>query len=166
MAEIKETELLKGLQVLLKSFTVKSKLKEVNIGDKQTDARFRVIKDAGVLLAIIKNGAREETSEKISNEKARKMLYALRKEGTKIFSVRFIKKDGSVRDMTCRFGVTSHLKGGELAYKPADYDLIGVFDMNAPSKDPDVDEKGAYRSINLQTLQMLKVDGKSYLIGK
>jgi len=69
-----------------------------------------------------------------------------------IFSVTFVKKDGTDRDMVCRLGVTKHLKGGEQAYDPAEYDLLCVFDM----------QKAAYRSINLNTLKRVKLDGQEY----
>lgn len=68
--------------------------------------------------------------------------------GGKFFSVVFVKKDGSVREMTCRLGVVKHLRGGERTL-PKDY--IVAFDVNA-------DEKGAYRAINPDTV--LKVNGK------
>jgi hypothetical protein len=68
----------------------------------------------------------------------------------KIFSVRFVKKDGTERLMVARLGVTSYLKGGTKAYDPADYDLITVFDM----------QKQAYRSINLQTILDIKVNNE------
>ena len=60
----------------------------------------------------------------------------------KFFTVRFIKKDGTVRRMTCRTGVAKHLKGGSLAYDPASYDLKTVFDV----------QKKQYRMINLSTI--------------
>jgi len=67
----------------------------------------------------------------------------------KIFSVVFIKKDGSVRKMVARLGVHKHLKGGELKYDAASKNLLPVFDM----------EKEEYRMINVSTIQEIKVGG-------
>ena len=59
-----------------------------------------------------------------------------------IFTVDFIKKDGTLRTMNCRLGVTRHLKGGELGYNAKEKNLLPVFDMVA----------GAYRMINVSTI--------------
>ena len=69
-----------------------------------------------------------------------------------IFGVTFTKKDGTVRDMTCRLGVTKHLKGGELGYDPVSKGLMSVFDMT----------KGEYRMINLSTVTELRANGNVY----
>jgi hypothetical protein len=58
----------------------------------------------------------------------------------KIFTVTFTKKDGTIRVMNCRLGVTKHLKGGESTLNPNEY--ITVYDMQ---------NKG-YRAINRQTI--------------
>jgi hypothetical protein len=73
--------------------------------------------------------------------------------GNKIFSVEFVKKDGSVREMVCRFGVTKHLKGGELNHNPAELGHLIVFDM----------QKEAYRTINVNTLKRIKFEGQEYI---
>jgi hypothetical protein len=77
----------------------------------------------------------------------------------KVFSVSFIKKDGSEREMLCRFGVKSYLKGGEWANgqagKPEDYWLAVVFDM----------EKQGYRSIPVKRLHQMKVGGQLFIVG-
>lgn len=86
---------------------------------------------------------------KITREAAAALM---RQTNGHVFSVTFIKKDGSERDMTCRLGVKKHLRGGERAYDPADYDLLCVFDM----------AKEAYRSISLNTLKRVKVEGTEY----
>lgn len=70
----------------------------------------------------------------------------------KIFTVSFVKKDGTLRKMNCRLGVTKHLKGGELAFDPKEYDLISVFDL----------QKNAYRMINVDTLVEVSVNGESF----
>jgi len=64
----------------------------------------------------------------------------------KIFSVTFIKKDGTERKMVCRTGVKKGIKGVGLKFKPIDYDLMVVFDMH----------KKAFRMINLSTVLNFK----------
>ena len=68
----------------------------------------------------------------------------------KIFSARFVKKDGAVRDMVCRLGVKKGVTGTGLAYNPYDKNLVPVFDM----------QKGAFRMLNLNTIQQLKLNGE------
>jgi len=72
--------------------------------------------------------------------------------GNKIFSVSFVKKDGTVREMVCRFGVTKHLKGGEMNHDPMELGHLVVFDM----------QKEAYRTINWNTVKQIKFEGKTY----
>lgn len=69
----------------------------------------------------------------------------------KVFAVRFIKRStGEVRTMNCRLGVKSHLKGGAPAYSREEKQLVCVFDM----------VKNAYRSIPIEGITELKVDGE------
>lgn len=84
--------------------------------------------------------------EKIKIEDAVKLI---KQTNGEIFSVTFTKKDGTLRDMVCKLGVKKHLKGGEQAYDPTEYDLLCVFDM----------QKVAYRSISFDTLSRVKVGG-------
>jgi hypothetical protein len=69
----------------------------------------------------------------------------------KIFSCEFIKKDGSLRKMVARLGVRKNLKGGANGESKHN-SLVTVFDMI---------EK-AYRMINLETIQAIKVSGTTY----
>ena len=69
-----------------------------------------------------------------------------------VFSVVFLKKDGSIRKMQCRFGVKKHLKGGKLAFNPLERNLLVVFDM----------QKEAYRMINLETISNINMKGVEY----
>jgi hypothetical protein len=66
------------------------------------------------------------------------------------FRACFVKKDGTVREMTARFGVKKHLKGGELKYNPESLNYIVVFDI----------DKGEYRTINMDKLIYLRYNGK------
>ena len=86
--------------------------------------------------------------------KRAKILDLLVENKSNIFSVVFLKKDGSIRRMLCRFGVKKHLKGGKLKFNPLERNLLVVFDM----------QKEAYRFINLDTLEKIRIKGREYEI--
>ena len=87
----------------------------------------------------------------IDRDTAKQYIYAT---NGKIFSAVFTKKDGEKRKMVCRQGVAKYVKGIGLKFKPEERSLIGVFDMH----------KKAYRFINLETLEKIKVKGIEYEI--
>lgn len=64
----------------------------------------------------------------------------------RIFGVTFIKKDGTVRNMTARLGVRKDIKGVGLSFNPDERNLIVVFDMH----------KRAYRMVNLSTILSIR----------
>lgn len=70
----------------------------------------------------------------------------------KIFSVVFIKLDGTIRHMTCRFGVKSALAGGPKAYNDAEKGILTVFDMKAQG----------YRAIKMENV--LRITAKENVI--
>ena len=72
------------------------------------------------------------------------------------FRACFVKKDGTFREMTARFGVKKYLKGGELGYNPEELNYIIVFDV----------EKKEYRTINLDKLVYLRYNGKEVIGNK
>ena len=69
----------------------------------------------------------------------------------KIFTVKFIKKDGSLRTMNARLGVKSHLHGGELPYDAESYNLLPVYDIQS---------KG-YRMINFSTIKEITMNNRT-----
>lgn len=73
--------------------------------------------------------------------------------GSEFFTVTFTKKDGSIRVMNCRKGVTKHLRGGESTTKNYDH-LLTVYDVKAEG----------YRNINVTTITEVKANGKRYSI--
>ena len=81
-----------------------------------------------------------------------KLIDLLVENKSNIFSVVFLKKDGSIRKMLCRFGVKKHLKGGKLKFNPLERNLLVVFDM----------QKEAYRMINLETIMNINMKGVEY----
>jgi hypothetical protein len=74
--------------------------------------------------------------------------------GGRIFTVDFIKKDGTSRTMNCRMGVTRHLKGGKASYNAQDKNMLHVFDM----------QKRQYRTINVSTVTAIRCNGDSFLV--
>lgn len=62
----------------------------------------------------------------------------------KIFTVEFIKKDGSLRILNGRLGVTKHLKGGTSTLNPDKF--ITVYDLKTQ----------AYRAVNKLTILSVK----------
>lgn len=75
----------------------------------------------------------------------------IQKTNGKVFTVDFTKKDGTMRTMNARLGVTKHLRGGESTTK--DYsNLVTVFDM----------QKKAYRNINTDTVKRITFGGETY----
>lgn len=71
--------------------------------------------------------------------------------GNKFFTISFIKKDGTLRKMNARIGVTKHLKGGKKSYNPDDFNYLTVFDLG----------KKQYRTVNLNTVKEIKANNET-----
>jgi len=85
----------------------------------------------------------------------REALYdAILSTNGKIFTVKFIKKDGNLRTMNCRLEVKSYLRGGKATVRNDGNPYVIVFDMQ--SKD--------YRCINLDTTLTFKAEGATFRI--
>lgn len=93
-----------------------------------------------MLLKEIITLPKEQLLEKIEELKSTK----------KFFTVWFIKKDGTERKLTGRFGVTKHLAGGKTTIPEDKYYII--FDM----------AKKDYRAVNKETIFKLKTKGEVY----
>lgn len=96
--------------------------------------------------------ATQRNVEQIDARRAAEFLWN-ETEG-RIFSVYFRKKDGTMREMTCRRGVKRHLRGGSLPYDPKVRNLLPVFDMSAED----------YRVVNLSTLVSFNIGGETFII--
>ena len=70
-----------------------------------------------------------------------------------IFSIEFIKKDGTVRNMVARLNVKKGVNGKGLAYDPVSKGLLPVWDM----------QKNAFRMINMKTVTKLQIKGEEVL---
>lgn len=90
--------------------------------------------------------------EMISQDDTKDVLGKIR--NGQIFTVRFVKKDGTERMMNCRRSVNKNQAGGELKYDPAQHGLIPVYDM----------QLGAYRMINPSTTTEIKTNGKIFIV--
>jgi len=77
----------------------------------------------------------------ISKKEAKHLLTKMQKDN-RMFSLEFLKKDGTKRVMLARFNVTKGLTGKGAKYNGEDYNLMSVYDMN----------KSAYRSVQLERL--------------
>jgi hypothetical protein len=90
-----------------------------------------------------------EPSGPISRDTAKELIFNTK---GKIFTVTFIKKDGSERKMNARLGVKRYLKGGELKYDAAEMGYIPVYDIQAQG----------YRMVNTNTINGLNIGGRQY----
>jgi hypothetical protein len=82
------------------------------------------------------------------------MIHKIMNSKGSVFTVNFTKKDGTERIMNARLGVKKHLKGGSLPYNAVEHGLIPVFDM----------QLGAYRMINKNTINAIRIGGISYVV--
>lgn len=72
----------------------------------------------------------------------------------KVFTCVFVKKDGTIRSMNCRKGVSKYVTGKGLKFNPNDYDIMPVFDM----------QKQKYRMINLATVKEIHYRSINYIV--
>jgi hypothetical protein len=80
--------------------------------------------------------------------------------GGTMWTVRFVKRTtGEERTMNARFGVTRHLKGGQLAYDPATKGLLGCYDVKGRHEGADGGSEPGYKMINLDAIIDLKFRG-------
>lgn len=86
---------------------------------------------------------------KITKSKALEMIKTSNK---KKFEVEFLKKDGTMRHMVAKYGVSRGVTGSGMKYKPEDFGYVTVWD----------DEVNAYREVNMNTVQRLIMDNKEY----
>ena len=70
----------------------------------------------------------------------------------KIFSAKFVKKNGDIRDITCRLETETGKKGTGVSPEKLDNPYICVYDM----------QKEGYRMINLETLMSINMKGVEY----
>lgn len=78
-----------------------------------------------------------------------------------IYSVSFIKKDGSTRLMNSIKGTSRGVKGVGAKYDAKSKGLIPVYDLQIAKQNPDNPEK-AWRSVNIDTIFEVKVNKQKF----
>ena len=96
---------------------------------------------------------------KINRIRAKEMLSEM-KNGT-IYSVTFVKKDGSLRVMNSIKGTSRGVKGVGLKYDAEDRGLVPVYDIQIAKKDPTNPEK-AWRMVNISTITNVCVNKENF----
>lgn len=72
----------------------------------------------------------------------------------RFFRMTYQKKDGSIRDLTVRTGVSKGVKGVGRAYDAADYGLVTVWEAGSES----------FKAIKPENILELSFQGKTYLV--
>ena len=98
---------------------------------------------------------------KITRQEAKSMIDKLN-NGT-IYSVTFVKKDGSVRLMNSIKGTKRGVKGVGLKFDAEERGLIPVYDIQLAKKDPENPDK-AWRMVNVNTLTEVCVNKERFEI--
>lgn len=80
------------------------------------------------------------------------MLKKIQDSNGRIMNIVFIKKDGTRRSMNCRLRVHKGVTGKGMRYYPILKGLLTVYDMN----------KDAFRTVNLKTIERVKIAGEEY----
>lgn len=80
----------------------------------------------------------------------------------RLFGVTFVKSDGSRRDMVCRLGVRSYLRGGDPAYDAEAKGNVFVYDVNVARDLPADERHKAYRSFKLSRVVRFRADGYEF----
>lgn len=89
--------------------------------------------------------------------------------GSQIFSVTFIKKDGSERTMACHYRVTRDIKGeansdryrrAQATRKETNPNLINVVDVAIGARNE------GRRSVNLDTIISIRGGGREYIVNE
>jgi len=70
----------------------------------------------------------------------------------KIFTVTFVKKDGSIRKMNAMRGVRKGVKGAGHSFDPSEKNLLTVYDMQI----------GAFRFVNLNDVLSFRANKKTF----
>lgn len=80
----------------------------------------------------------------------------------KIFSVTFIKKDGTERVMNTMNGTSRGVKGVGLSFDPEPKGLIPVYDLQIAKKEEN--KSKCWRMVNVNTVKSIKAEGVEYLV--
>lgn len=97
----------------------------------------------------------------ITRQQAKTMIDDL-SNGT-IYSVTFVKKDGSIRLMNSIKGTKKGVKGVGLKFNPEEKGLIPVYDIQLAKKDPANPDR-AWRSVNVNTLKEVCINKERFAV--
>lgn len=97
----------------------------------------------------------------ITRQQAKTMIDDL-SNGT-IYSVTFVKKDGSIRLMNSIKGTKKGVKGVGLKFDPEEKGLIPVYDIQLAKKDPANPDR-AWRSVNVNTLKEVCINKERFAV--
>jgi hypothetical protein len=78
----------------------------------------------------------------------------INKSKGKIFTATFFKKNGELRKMNCRLGVSKGVNGKGMSYNPTLKALKPVFDMQLKE----------WRTINLESIKELSINKEKYIV--
>ena len=87
--------------------------------------------------------------------------------GGNIFTVVFIKRDGSERVLTARRHVKKCLRGGKLPYKPSEKKLVPCYEMKpneSPEQFTDQDCKDRYKMVSAHRTKLINYQGKTFSV--
>ena len=96
---------------------------------------------------------------KITRQQAKQMISEL-KNGT-IYSVTFVKKDGSIRLMNSIKGTQKGVKGVGLKFDAEEKSLIPVYDIQLAKKDPSNPDR-CWRMVNVNTITEVRINKENY----
>lgn len=80
-----------------------------------------------------------------------------------IYSVLFVKKDGSDRLMNSIKGTKRGVTGVGLKFNPEEKELLPVYDLQAAKKDPENPNK-AWRMVSLSTIKEITCGGIKFTV--
>ena len=80
-----------------------------------------------------------------------------------IYSVLFVKKDGSDRLMNSIKGTSKGVNGVGLKFDPSEKQLLPVYDLQAARKDPENPNR-AWRMVNLSTIKEITCGGIKFQV--
>lgn len=80
-----------------------------------------------------------------------------------IYSVKFIKKDGTERLLNSIKGTSKGVVGTGLKFDPSKKGLLPVYDLQAARKDP-ANPNRAWRMINLQTVKEIACNNERFTV--
>jgi len=96
---------------------------------------------------------------KITRQEAKSKIESL-SNGT-IYSVTFVKKDGTLRLMNSIKGTKRGVKGVGLKFDASEKGLIPVYDIQLAKKDPENPDK-AWRIVNVNTLTEVVINKEKF----